>query len=163
MDLRKLAFLPLMLFAIPIPIAWAQDCAPAKLLATVQMKDAEPESNIRTVPVTLNGVTRQMVLDTGGAITQLSRDTIQELNLPVRRGSAAIYDINGRVSRHFAMVKELGFGDLRRSDAALMVWPESARPYAGELAQDLLQPYDVDVDFATGQLKMYAKAPQNGT
>jgi hypothetical protein len=31
--------------------AWAQDCTPHKLLATVQMKDAEPESNIRTVPV----------------------------------------------------------------------------------------------------------------
>jgi hypothetical protein len=127
----------------------------------VQMRDAEPDSNIRTVPVTLNGATRQMVLDTGGAITQLSRDTIEELNLPMRRSGAAVYDINGRVSRHFAMVKELGFGDLRRSDAALMVWPESARPYAGELAQDLLQPYDVDVDFATGQLKMYAKGSGN--
>jgi hypothetical protein len=142
--------------------AHAEDCTPPKLLATVQMRDAEPQSNIRTVPVTLNGVTRQMVLDTGGAITQLSRDTIEELKLPMRRGSAAVYDINGRVSRHFAMVKELGFGDLRRSDAALMVWPEGARPYAGELAQDLLQPYDVDVDFAAGQLKMYAKGPKNG-
>jgi len=148
--------LALLLTAVTGP-AWAQDCTPHKLLATVQMKDAEPESNIRTVPVTLNGVTRQMVLDTGGAITQLSRDTIEELKLPMRRGSAAVYDINGRVSRNFAMVKELGFGDLRRNDAALMVWPEPARPYAGELAQDLLQPYNVDVDFTTGLLKMYAK------
>jgi predicted aspartyl protease len=148
--------LALVLTAAASP-AWAQDCTPAKLLATVQMRDAEPESNIRTVPVTLNGVTRQMVLDTGGAITQLSRSTIEELNLPMRRGSAAVYDINGRVSRHFALVKDLAFGDLRRNNAALMVWPEPARPYAGELAQDLLQPYNVDVDFATGQLKMYAK------
>jgi hypothetical protein len=154
--------LPLaLLLTVLAGTARAQDCAPTKLLATVQMKDAEPESNIRTVPVTLNGVTRQMVLDTGGAITQLSRGTIEELSLPMRRGSAAVYDINGRVSRHFAMVKELTFGDLRRSDAALMVWPESARPYAGELAQDLLQPYDVDVDFATGLLKMYAKGPKD--
>ena len=35
--------------------ARAQDCAPAKLLAEIRMQDAEPESNIRTVPVTLNG------------------------------------------------------------------------------------------------------------
>jgi len=137
--------------------AQAQDCAPPKLLATVQMQDAEPESNIRTVPVTLNGVTRHMVLDTGGAITQLSRDTIADLNLPTRASGAAVYDMNGRVSRHFAMVKEFHFGDLHRSDAALMVWPEPTRPYAGELAQDMLQPYNVDVDFATGLLKMYAK------
>ena len=115
------------------------------------------ESNIRTVPVSLNGVTRFMVLDTGGAVTQLSRDTIEDLKLPVRRSSAAAYDINGRVSHHFAMVKDFTFGDLHRADAALMVWPEPTRPFAGELAQDMLQPYDVDVDFASGVLKMYAK------
>ena len=148
--------LALLLVAMTGP-AQAQDCAPARLLATVQMQNAEPESNIRTVPVTLNGVTRSMILDTGGAITQLSRSTIDELNLPDFSSSAAVYDINGRVSRRFATVKNLTFGDLHRNDAALMVWPEPIRPYAGELAQDLLQPYDVDVDFATGELKMYAK------
>jgi len=141
--------------------AQAEDCTSAKLLATVRMQDAEPQSNIRTVPVILNGVTRPMVLDTGGAITQLSRDTIEELKLPQYSSSAAVYDINGRVSRRFALVKDLTFGDLHRNDAALMVWPEAARPYAGELAQDLLQAYDVDVDFATGQLKMYAKGTKD--
>ena len=79
MTLRQLALaLPLSLMAAA---AQAQDCAPI-LLATLRMQDAEPDSNIRTVPVNLNGATRQMVLDTGGAITQLSRDTIEELKLP---------------------------------------------------------------------------------
>jgi predicted aspartyl protease len=146
-----------LLLTILSDAAQAQDCAPIKLLATVQMHSAEPESNIRTVPVILNGVTRHMVLDTGGAITQLSRDTIEELKLPTQRSSATAYDINGRVSHHFAKVTDFSFGDLHRSDAAFMVWPEPRRPYAGELAQDLLQPYDVDVDFGAGLLKMYAK------
>jgi hypothetical protein len=121
------------------------------------MQSAEPQSNIRTVPVTINGVTRFMVLDTGGAVTQLSPDTIEVLNLPVRRSSAAAYDINGRVSHHFATVKDFTFGDLHRANAALPVWPDPTGPFAGELAQDMLQPYDVDVDFTTGQLRMYAK------
>jgi len=155
MDLRALALVTAL--TVLATAAQAQDCAPAKLLATVPLRDAEPESNIRTVPVSLNGVTRHMVLDTGGAVTQLSRDTIEELSLPMHRSSAVVYDINGRVSRRFATVKAFGFGDLQRNDAALMVWPEAARPYAGELAQDMLQPYDVDVDFGSGQLKMYAK------
>jgi hypothetical protein len=137
--------------------AQAQDCRPAKLLATVPLHSAEPESNIRTVPVSLNGQTRDMILDTGGAITQLSRSVIAELGLPLRRSGAAVYDINGRVSRHYTKVKDFSFGDLRRPDAALLVWPEEKRPYAGEIAQDMLQPYDVDVDFAAGFLKMYAK------
>ena len=137
--------------------AQAQDCAPARLLASVPMHSAEPDSNIRTVPVTLNGTTRHMILDTGGAITQLSRDTIEELQLPLHDSGTAVYDINGRVSRSFAVVDDFSFGHLNRKDAALMVWPEPKRPYAGELAQDMLQPYDVDVDFGAGTLKMYAK------
>jgi hypothetical protein len=75
----------------------------------------------------------------------------------VRRSSAAAYDINGRVSHHFATVKDFAFGDLHRADAAFLEWPDATRPFAGELAQDMLQPYDVDVDFASGALKMYAK------
>lgn len=147
--------LPLLL--LTATAAQAQDCAPAKLLASVPMHSAEPESNIRTVPVTLNGTTRHMILDTGGAITQLSRDTIEELKLPLHDSGTAVYDINGRVSRSFAVVDDFSFGHLNRKDAALMVWPEPKRPYAGELAQDMLQPYDVDVDFGAGTLKMYAK------
>ena len=137
--------------------AAAEDCVPARLLATVHMQFAEPQSNIRTVPVTLNGATRYMVLDTGGAVTQLSRDTIEELKLTAYPSSAAAYDVNGRVSRRFAIIKDFAFGDLHRTDVALMVWPEAARHFAGELAQDMLQPYDEDVDFAGGVLKMYAK------
>src|SRR5436853_5650207 len=101
MYLRRLVLaLPLtaMAAAAPTVAARAQDCAPARLLAELRMQDAEPESNIRTVPVSLNGATRQMVLDTGGAVTQLSRDTIEELKLPTLPSSAAVYDINGRVS-----------------------------------------------------------------
>jgi hypothetical protein len=130
---------------------------PAQLLANVLMQSAEPASNIRTVPVSLNGVARHMVLDTGGAITQLSRDTIEGLKLPMRRSGAAVYDIKGRISHYYAVVKSFTFGDLHRDDAALLVWPDPTRPYAGELAQDMLQPYDVDVDFETDLVKMYAK------
>jgi predicted aspartyl protease len=121
------------------------------------MNHAEPGSEIRTVPVSINGVERQMVLDTGGAITQMSRRTIQELNLPLRRSGAKVFDINGRVSSRFTSIEKFGFGHLKRDKAALMVWPEPARPWAGIIAQDMLQPYDIDLDFVRDELKMYAK------
>ncbi|MCX7280887.1 MAG: pepsin/retropepsin-like aspartic protease family protein [Alphaproteobacteria bacterium] len=131
------------------------------------MHSAEPDSNIRTVPITLNGTTRHMILDTGGAITQPSHETIEELQLPLYDSGTAVYAINGRGSRRFAVVDEFTFGHLNRKAAALMVWPEPRRPYAGELAQDMLQPYDVDVDFGAGLLRMYAKdhcpGPQDWT
>jgi predicted aspartyl protease len=137
--------------------AEAQDCTP-RLLATLKMGYAEPGSEIRTVPVSINGVEKQMVLDTGGAITQVSRRTITEMNLPLRRSGAKVFDINGRVSSRYTLVEKFSFGHLKRDKAALLVWPEPARPWAGIIAQDMLQPYDIDVDFAAGELKMYSKA-----
>ena len=151
----RTVLLPILL--LTATAADAQDCTPARPLAALPLNSAEPDSNIRTVPVVLNGATRQMILDTGGAVTQLSRDIIEELDLPLRESGTRVYDINGRVSHHFAVVNDFTFGHLNRKDAALMVWPEPRRPYAGELAQDMLQPYDVDVDFGAGVLTMYAK------
>lgn len=153
----RLSILSLFLAAAGSVAAQAQACTP-RLLATLQMNHAEPGSEIRTVPVNINGVEKQMVLDTGGAITQMSRRTIEEMNLPLRRSSAKVFDINGRVSSRFTLVKKFGFGHLERDRAALLVWPEPARPWAGMIAQDMLQPYDIDVDFAAGELRMYDKA-----
>ena len=136
--------------------AQAQECTP-RILATLKMHHAEAGSEIRTVPVSINGVEKRMVLDTGGAITQMSRRTIQEMNLPLRRSGAKVFDINGRVSSHFTLIDKFGFGHLERDRAALMVWPEPARPWAGIIAQDMLQAYDIDVDFASDELKMYAR------
>ena len=155
----RLSILPLPilpLLAATCLVAQAQDCTP-KLLATLKMKHAETGSEIRTVPVSINGVEQQMVLDTGGAITQMSRRTIAEMKLPVRRSGAKVFDINGRVSSRFTTIEKFGFGHLKRDKAALMVWPEPARPWAGIIAQDMLQPYDIDLDFANDELKMYAK------
>ncbi len=80
-----------------------------------------------------------------------------ELNLPLRRSGAKVFDINSRVSSRFTLIEKFGFGHLERDKAALLVWPELARPWAGILAQDMLQPYDIDVDFADDELKMYAR------
>jgi predicted aspartyl protease len=153
--------LPILSFLITLACfgmsARAQDCTP-RLLATVKMNHAEPGSEIRTVPVSINGVEKQMVLDTGGAITHISRRTNAEMNLPLRRSGAKVFDINGRVSSRYTLVEKFGFGHLKRDKAALLVWPEPARPWAGLIAPDMLQPYDLDVDFAAGELKMYSKS-----
>src|SRR3954468_11109487 len=109
----RLAFAVLLL---AVPAARAETCAPARLLASVPMHSAEPQSNIRTVPVNLNGQTRDMILDTGGGLPQLSRSAIAELELPMYRSSARVYDINGRVSSQYTTVKNFAFGDLKRAD-----------------------------------------------
>lgn len=139
--------------------AWGQslNCQPPRLLANLPMRPAGIGSSAFSVPVTLNGSSMQLVLDTGGAITQLSRKTIRELGLPLRQSSGAVYDVDGRVSRQFTVVRDFIFGDLHRANAALFLSPDKAMPFAGEIAQDMLSSYDIDLDFAAATLGMYAK------
>jgi len=144
--------------ALAMPLgAHAQECPAPAPLAILKMGHAEAGSEIRTVPVSINGVETQMVLDTGGALTQVSRKTIAELDLPMKRGGARAYDINGRVSTHFTLIDKFRFGPLKRDKAAFLVWPEPRRPWAGQIAQDVLQPYDIELDFAADELKIYSK------
>jgi predicted aspartyl protease len=45
------------------------------------------------VTLTLNGVEKPFLLDTGGAATQISRATAQELKLPIRELGGKMMDL----------------------------------------------------------------------
>lgn len=146
------------LVALSVGAARAQDCAPARLASTLPMRILTPENGLRTVPLMLNGVETQMILDTGGSITQLSRNTLSALGLDTRPARVSVHDINGRTSRRFTVIRQMAFGGLARTNAAFMIWPEPRLPVGGALAQDLLAAHDVEIDFAANQLRLYDRA-----
>jgi len=81
------------------------------------MQDAEPESNIRTVPVTLKTVTRHMVLDTGGghypALARYDRRTAIA-DAPQRCGGSMTSTAGVRAISPWSGIR---FGHLHRNDA----------------------------------------------
>src|ERR1700742_4156507 len=79
----------LLLLASPVRAA---DCLPQTRLATLQM---EPSTNRREeyVPVTIQGVPKLMLLDTGGAMTEITTEAVDELHLVRRRGSFRLFDM----------------------------------------------------------------------
>jgi predicted aspartyl protease len=133
--------------------AYAQDkCAAPQAVTTVQMTRATNGSDL--IPVRINGVEKQFLFDSGGGITQISRNTAQELNLTLHPGSVRVFDLAGNVSRDQTLVDSFAFGRLAQKDVPLPVAPPM--PFEGIFAPDRLLDYDVDVDFGADTLNLFA-------
>lgn len=75
------------------------------------------------VPVTINGVPKLFLLDTGGYTTQVSRDAVDDLNLKEIPTATQLYDVGGNVSRSFVAPDIMTFGSLKAEHLRLMVSP----------------------------------------
>jgi|GEM_PF-1687994 len=67
--------------AVASPQPKALTCALPSVADSVDLKDA-PDSDLKTVPVTINGKTKQFLLDIGTDPTEVSRATVADLALP---------------------------------------------------------------------------------
>jgi hypothetical protein len=144
------------------PDARGQDCGPLTLLHTIRMAPFG-KTDVMVVPVTINGVAKGMIFDTGAAETQIAQTTVAELQLPIRHRRTESRDVNGNVSYDGVLVQNLTFGNVKHEDLALRVWPDpdfgkGAPLVAGVISRDLLFDYDVDVDFGTGVLNLFSKS-----
>lgn len=136
--------------------AAAQDCAAPRYVTGVAMVPATPNSMM--VPVTIDGVPKMMVLDTGGAISQLSRATLSEFNLPEQRSPMRVFDLEGHISRTRTRVPDLTLGAIDFAGTNLVVDanPNVESSFAGFLSADLLARYDLDIDFGSNRLNLFS-------
>lgn len=134
--------------------AQAQECA-LHYVTGVSMTPAQP--NRMMVPVTLNGAPTMMILDTGGVVSQVTRETIDTMNLTERRSPRRVLDILGNMSRTSARVQAFTLGSLHFTDLDLQV--ESDLSLGGNsgglVSTDLLARYDVDIDFGSNRLNFF--------
>lgn len=140
------------------PSAVAQNCQ-LKLVNTIPIKmmagGARP-----IVTLTLNGVDKPFLLDTGGAATQVGLPTVEELKLPTREWNGKMMDLYGNVSNHFARVDtlKLGMASDRNTDLPILTSTFSGNKlFAGLLAADYMASYDVELDFGGGKMNFFSK------
>ncbi len=144
-----------LLCAIAAP-ARAQDCASLHYVTGVSMTPAG--GNVMTVPVTIDGVPKAMMLDTGGAVSELTRTALGEFNLPERVSPIKTYDVSGRLSRTLTQVHSLELGSVDFTNLALQIDadPDVGAPFSGLISDDLLSAYDVDIDFGSNRLNFFS-------
>jgi predicted aspartyl protease len=112
-----------------------------------------PNDNRYAVPVMVNNQPRRFLLDTGGAYTQVSMPTISEQGLKPQSGRVRMYDAYGNAS-DAQVVVDLGIGPLFAKSMEAPV-DTRMRTVGGILAADVMQNYDIDIDFAAKKLSYF--------
>jgi hypothetical protein len=156
--MRKFTFQVLTALAWLYPgLANAADCS-LKIVNTIPLV-MEDQNRRPYVPVIINGTKETFLLDTGGAITQISQSAAHELALPIGDGNIKMLDLYGGAAIGTAHIKTLGLGRLQDTNASLPIMTSTfaGQPYVGLLAPDYMGNYDIELDFAAGKMNYFSQ------
>lgn len=147
------------------PAAAADSCPPLSIVASVDMQIAA--DNRPYVPVTINGVPKSMLVDTGGFFTEMFEPVVDELKLTPRQTRLVLVGVAGDTTR-LAVRAAFTLGKLHADSIDFMVMPLAHRfapdvpDAAGLLAPNLLRPYDLDLDFGGRKLNLISQKHCDG-
>ena len=131
------------------------DCKPLSRIAALDLVPGADRLSV-FVPVTIQGKSKLMLLDTGVASTELTQEAVSELSLYSRRGIQVQYDTAGQRSNTVADAS-LALGSLRVDQLTLNVASQrnlfsDTTHVVGVLATEILSHYDLDIDFPANKL-----------
>jgi len=150
----------------PAPSAPAPTCTLPKIADTAPLEQL-PETGLVTVPVAINGKTKQFLLDIGiNKPTEVSPAAMAELGLPentplTRFGiQVPVYDVNsgmgGWVRDTHVRVDSFGIGNATGRHLEFVVTKKGeigrSAAYDGFLTGDFFRQYDVELDFGKNQM-----------
>jgi predicted aspartyl protease len=145
-------------FPVSAQAAAADTCKPLRLINSIKMTTNSDRSRFY-VPATINGTPKNLLLDTGGGMTQILQSAAKELKLEDTYSKIAMRDLYGHVSERAVRVKTLDMGTQRGEDlkihlAAMPALPDGA---VGLLSTDLFLQYDIDLDFGADRLNYFSQ------
>jgi predicted aspartyl protease len=140
----------------PVKAPATEPNAPSCRLLRRASLDMEMDDTGRiTVPVTINGTARQMLVDTGAVESMVTVRTIKDLNLPMvtPRNGIRMEGIGRTLGDKVTDIAEFGFGQMKGKNFRFFVLYD-LMDSAGLLGPDFLQPFDTDFDFANAKLNL---------
>lgn len=148
----------LLALAATCPSAEAADCAPLKILNSIPMQSAPAGRML--VPVSINGTSEMMLLDTDSDRTLIGKIAADELKLPQNNTRKKILGGGGNISQTYVTIDKLLLGNMQAKDMTFFVSPDpnlgKGQPFIGELAPDLMSKFDVEMDFAALKLNYFS-------
>ena len=138
-------------------LAWAADCGPLQQVNSVQLVEGP---NRALVPVSLNGIPKLFLLDTGGDVTQLSSEAADELKLAKIDSNLHLLDLYGHASDKMVRIESFTLGRLRGENVNMAIQPNpnfgKGTRYVGLFGPDMMGRYDVDLDFGAYTMKYFS-------
>ena len=155
---RLILCAPALLCAFPAP-SLAGECAPPRLENSVRMVPLG-DQGLMGVPITLNGLEKTFLFDTGGVENFISGAIAEALKTP-QFPSPLLSDMRGNVSDSAVRVREVAFGGIEARYVRFQVAPNL--PFDGILAAKTmardslrLANDDLDMDFGAMTLGFYS-------
>ena len=140
--------------------ASAADCSALQIRNSIKMEPIAHDGRM-VVPITLNGVEKKFLFDTGGGLNLIFRSAIQDLKLPEYRSNYHSSDLYGGDSDSFIQVREVEFGAAKTDTVQLQVMADlgSARggqPFDGILSIGFFLRDDIDLDFGARRVNFFS-------
>jgi predicted aspartyl protease len=111
-----------------------------------------------TVPMSITGHQLQMLVDTGGIYSMLTKHRVSELGLVERTVQGIRIDSGKHQLDHYVEAKDLVLGKMTGNGTKMLVMPDdlAAPDVDGTLAPDFLSQFDVEFDFAHARINLFA-------
>lgn len=139
------------------PASADDDCKPLTLVASIKMTPSQ-DKRAEFVPVNLSGKPKLMLLDTGGAFSEITPEAVAELGLSPRHADLLQYDIRGQSFDREVDVSPFAIGNLTTNAIGLMVARQASLfsdpRIVGIIAPNILKMYDIEIDFGSDQLNL---------
>jgi predicted aspartyl protease len=133
--------------------ALAEDCS----LKAVASLDMLPSAHRILVSASLNGTEMPMLVDTGAGVSSVSDKTVNALGLTRQESQLKSLDMYGNASREFVRLDTVQLGSLKGKDVNLMIWAGRDVAFNGLIGGDMLERYDVELNFVTRKLNLFSQ------
>ncbi len=139
--------------------AHAADCAPLQIENSVKMVPRHP--NRILLPITLNGIEKRFLFDTGGGLSAISQSTVKELKLPEFRSNYRSSDLYGHDSESFVQVHEVILGTAKNNGVQFQLMADFGAPnepghFDGVIASGIFLHDDIDLDFGAERVNFFS-------
>jgi predicted aspartyl protease len=146
------------LLAAGTAAAYADDCPQLTMLASVPM--SYDGSGRPIVPVTIGTAQKSMLVDTGGAFSEIGLPTVDQLGLPREKAPVEQIGVSGESSDQEADVAPFVIGNLVARHVEFMIDPDKSK-YAGGMdgiiGPTILRYYDADFDFGANKFNLLSQ------
>jgi hypothetical protein len=120
--------------------------------------DVTIQNNTPLVPVIIDGESVQMIMDTSYTRTQIRRSAAKALRLKLRPSVVAFRGPFGLDQADMTSVPDFTFAGITTHQIAFYVTAQqvTTENVVGILGEDILSPFDIEFDLASGKIRLFA-------
>lgn len=144
--------------AMIMSLSAAAPAAAACQMLQIAELDVTVQNNMPVVPVTIDGQSVQMILDTSYTRTQVSRSAAKDLHLKLRPSVVSFYGPRGLDVADMAIVRDFAFAGSMAHQFSIYVTGQvgSTGNVVGVIGEDVLSHFDIEFDLRSRKIRFFA-------